>query len=739
MSNNDFSIANEGLLGTVVGIGIIAAIVKAYFSAKKIQKNSKEVADKLKNINIKLPNIDQLFTKYENESISHTSKLMSLITSSNDEDIKTILDGESNLLNKNELYEIKMFSGCVSKGLVGAYIAFKEGKNQTSGTYWRINPINKQIYTDCGSIGALYYNEVEQEVWESAFAEMDKIIDSFNKSNNSFNFDHEHSNEMVELECYINTGLTMNDVAQIINKIEQEASKVKNGSESFLTELSSTYFENTNVQFRPDTDLGHINNALVSNLSLTMPSGLDEEEQTQVMVDHIDKYLQSEEGANYFEHIQKYSEMFSEKINDAFSTLKNKVTPEVQSLTEKIEEKRNEIVNRVTHMVDIDGAFTEKEPQFTILNLEKFRTEESINNAQYLVDKYFTNKINKVSVSTLKYIADKLNTLEDIKFSNEEMDEYTSVISETLNNDPSSDSAELKASIYQAILPVFNQYEFNKLKRLIINDGIKSGKLDENAISNAYAFSKLMPIFNNLDRIVDIDNEKVLNTFKNNIEVINDLYRLSTVLLVLANEKYENCTIIGRTMLNQSGVTKVESNGGTLQDIDKFIRLNYNDNKDDVIYSEVAHMEIPGTGISADTIIKNLEITRSKYSTLENKIKNQHKSIVNTASKQAYEEVLKSYISDIEINHSELISNTTPRQFTINGFKLISHLAYNLVRFDTNNLTDSVYEFYLKTWYPTSLVNNIYHKLGTELINTINDSGTIDEDTTKEVGYQVLR
>jgi hypothetical protein len=149
-----------------------------------------------------------------------------------------------------------------------------------------------------------------------------------------------------------------------------------------------------------------------------------------------------------------------------------------------------------------------------------------------------------------------------------------------------------------------------------------------------------------------------------------------------------------------------------------------NDNKEDVIYSEVSHMEIPNVGITADTIIKNLEITRSKYSVLENKIKNQHKSIVNTASKQAYEEVLKSYVSDIEINHSELISNVTPRQFTINGFKLISNLAYNLVRFDTNNLTDSVYEFYLKTWYPTSLVNNIYHKLGTELINTINDSSS---------------
>lgn len=511
-------------------------------------------------------------------------------------------------------------------------------------------------------------------------------------------------------------------------------------NESFLAELGSTYFENTNVQFRANTDLGHINDALISNLSVNMPSGLDEDEQTQVMVESIDTFLQSEEGMVHFENIKNYSEQFSSIINSSFDTLKNEVTPFVQELTNKIEEKKNELIEKTTHMVELNGSLINKDHNFTIVDLEKFRSEAFIANAKELVAKYYNNKISSVTVTTLKYLSDAISSVDNIKLEKEELDGYANTIAETINNDPSVEvSDQLKAAIISTITPVFNTYEFNSLKSLIINDDLRAGKINESAIRNAYSFSKLGAIYNRLEDIVDIDNEKVLTIFKSNVEKAIDLYKLSTVLLILANEKYEECAVIGENMLNQTGVTKVLQNGGTLEDIHQHIRLYYNNDKSDIIYNEVTHMELPVNGIKADSIIRDMDECRAKYSKLEEQIKAQYKSIVNTATKNAYETVLRDYIHKLEKDTTETTINGIPtRQFCVNARMLVDELSYSLVRFDTSNITDSVYDFYLKTWYKDNLVSNIYYRLGAELITSINKSEDINEDTIKYAHFTVM-
>ena len=77
-------------------------------------------------------------------------------------------------------------------------------------------------------------------------------------------------------------------------------------------------------------------------------------------------------------------------------------------------------------------------------------------------------------------------------------------------------------------------------------------------------------------------------------------------------------------------------------------------------------------------------------------------------------------------------------RFGIECRRMIPQLASNIVRFESDNITDAVYEFYLRTWYSDSLVSNIYYKLGAVLIDDINTTSKLSEDTIEFAHFTVM-
>lgn len=508
---------------------------------------------------------------------------------------------------------------------------------------------------------------------------------------------------------------------------EQNIVEVIPAEESFLHELKETNIENINVQFREDTDLGHICQAISSNLSLTLPAGITYEEMTPLMVENIDKYLTSENGSRYLEDIKRYSALFSEKITDAFNILKTQVAPEIDNLANQIELRAADFYKLATTQNNLNGVDTYSEPEFTVVNLNNFRSEEAIVCGNELVSKYMNNKVDTINGTTLRYIVDNFKNFNQLNVSNDDIERWSSFVLEKLNKEDASDT--FKKEITSIISTSFNLYEFNKLKDLIINKDIRSGKFNESAIRNASSFVALSPVFEYLDNAVDLIDDNELAKFKENMNTINDLKKVAIVLLALSSEKFGECVAIGPKMLNLSGLTKFQETGGTKEDISNHIRLYHNTNKDDILYDQVMHNEMPATGISVETLVSNMDYTRDKMSTLNKKAETQLRTVANDCVKKAFDSVLRDYIFDIENNHPEMISGITPHQFGINARKLIPTITYNLVRFEKDNITDAIYEFYLKLWYKDSLVSNIYYRLGAVLIDTINND---EEDTNEE-------
>ena len=157
-----------------------------------------------------------------------------------------------------------------------------------------------------------------------------------------------------------------------------------------------------------------------------------------------------------------------------------------------------------------------------------------------------------------------------------------------------------------------------------------------------------------------------------------------------------------------------------------------------MLYSQVMHSDIPVTGITVDAIMSVVDTTREQLNKLNHTNSTQLQSIANNATKMAFEGVLRDYISDIENNHPEMISDITPHQFGINNRKLIPTITYNLVRFEKDNIVDALYEFYLKVWYKDSLVSNIYYRLGAAIVDNINSNDSIDNETMKQAHFTVM-
>lgn len=528
---------------------------------------------------------------------------------------------------------------------------------------------------------------------------------------------------------------TLEAYITIITEAIEEVDKPKEGNESFLSELYSTQLENTNVQFRTDTDLGHICQAISSAISLSTPYMVGEEELTTTMIQNMDKFLDSDQGSRYLEEIQEYSKLFSEKLNDAFSELRDKVAPEVDELVQRINNRSNEYTERAVSLSEVNGVLTPTEPNFTYVDLNQYKTDETLYYANELVKKYLKGNVTSINMLNLRYIVDHLKNINTVDVSDSCLSDWAKDIAIFLTHDEEP-SEKIVSGVKDAIKLAFNSNYFSNAKSTIFNKELNTGKINENIIKHANGFIKLNSIFKRLDLVADIRNEEDMKAFKENIETLTDFYKINIVLLGLASEKYQDSLIIGDSVINKNKFDEFTAQGGTSQDIANHLRYNYNHNKEDALYSSVGHDTIPSSGILMNTVLENKLFINEKLESLTTKLNLELKSITNSCIKRAYVDVLREYVEDIERHHPEMVVDA--HRFGIECRRMIPQLASNIVRFESDNITDAVYEFYLRTWYSDSLVSNIYYKLGAVLIDDINTTSKLSEDTIEFAHFTVM-
>ena len=104
------------------------------------------------------------------------------------------------------------------------------------------------------------------------------------------------------------------------------------------------------------------------------------------------------------------------------------------------------------------------------------------------------------------------------------------------------------------------------------------------------------------------------------MDIINDLYMLSCVILDLAKDQYKDSLVIDSHMLNKEVFEEFEKTGGMLNDIHTYLRLHHNQNENDILYVSTVHEDVPSVGIKMNTILFNIPSDREQLLSLQEKM-----------------------------------------------------------------------------------------------------------------------
>ena len=518
---------------------------------------------------------------------------------------------------------------------------------------------------------------------------------------------------------------------------------VEGGCESLLQELYSTSFENTNVKFRTDTDLGYICQAVGSAVSLKADSSdMDEESQMSAIVENISQYFSTNEGAMYLDHIKEYSRQLSEIVGQAFRTLKYEVTPEVDQLTKTITGVASEYVARASSYTMSGDTLEPSTPMLTFLDLTKFESADTVDCGRELVGKYLVNHqdITTLTPMMLGSLYRKMPELTQVGVSFETADKMVNTLLEKHNLTRENSQAE-----YISYLGIVNSAlngttDFNAIKGSLFDADFQTGKITEANILSALTYLDLYVKYTELDGIVDFAKEEQMAMFKKNMEILSDYQKVCKVHLALASERFRDCVAIGPTTVITEGYKEFTAQGGKDIDVVNYMRVYHNQNRDDVLYTQTGHTPVPIDGVKVKNLLEKKTYVSEFLASNLGKIKMQMKSISNDATRKAFRDTLHKAIADYSSNQYAQHEQPDMTRWRYDALKVVDEISNRLIRFEHENVEDAVYEYVLKTRYADSLVSRIWYKLGAEIMNTVNltEDRTLDENAVNFAHFTVM-
>ena len=489
-------------------------------------------------------------------------------------------------------------------------------------------------------------------------------------------------------------------------------------------DLIGSDFTNLNISYKDNTDLGIIADNILNNVFTNKEASLESLEDNESLAS-IESYFNTPKGKEDLSFIKDFGMKLADTYQYHLSILKDEVAPEIDRLTEVINNTTKMYMDDMLGFENLDKDPTPVVREFTYVDFSNLPDQLNYPEYRYYISrKYIENNKNfKIDKYNISYIFDKLIKYSDITIDNEIKENAINLIRD-----------EYKEEAREAVNNIFSSKAISKIKSSLFFNGLHERKLNGKTISNAFEFINKYPTYKELDYLLDI-NENNTKAFRSNMDTINDLYMLSCVILDLAKDQYKDSLVIDSHMLNKEVFEEFEKTGGMLNDIHTYLRLHHNQNENDILYVSTVHEDVPSVGIKMNTILFNIPSDREHLTSLQDKIKNRVEEVKNEATKLAFENTLKDYILDIEKNHSELIINKNPKHFYTQAMSLINSATRELTTNKYSNIYDSVYNFYLTLKYPNTLVSTIHEKLGSLLIQK---NSTEENPNNNEIMFEVM-
>lgn len=506
-----------------------------------------------------------------------------------------------------------------------------------------------------------------------------------------------------------------------------------------IQDIATVTFENSDTKFCENTSLGALARKIQTAVALKIPADTKKEDVNTIFMNSLDQYLSSDEGSSDLGHLQDFALKLCGSFNESFTTLKTRVKDEVDSLSQAIFKRADELVASATGYHQLNGELTPAEHTFEVI---EFNIHDDIDQlAVEFADKYQIAST-EITPVTLKYFINKIRATADANLSEDIVNYLVEFVYGKRFADSNFDTqtrAQLNNHIRDLIYSVSNPKDFERLKGELFGKNIMKGFIGYQDLQSCLRFLDITPL---LDDLSDADatlSEASISALNENLKAIDELKKCVAIVFALAHEKYQGILVIGPDLINKQELENFKELGGSLKNISDYIRLRHNDNPNDVLRPTVSQTAFPINGISTEEIFSNIGNIQSDLMKAESQIKTQLSNIKHDSAKRAFTEVLSTYLHDIDRDSPEMI----PQEYGKNDFlyqtsKMVKHHAENLIRTETSNIEDAVYSFYLRLWYDNSLVSTIYYKLGAEAITYLETGGAMNDDVASYLNVVVM-
>lgn len=506
-----------------------------------------------------------------------------------------------------------------------------------------------------------------------------------------------------------------------------------------IQDIATVTFENNDTRFCENTTLGTLARKIQTAIALKIPADTKQEDINTIFINNLDQYLSSDEGSSDLGYLQDFALKLCGSFNESFTTLKTRVKDEVDSLSQNIFKRADELVVSATGYHQLNGELTPEEPDFKII---KFNICDDIDHlAVELADKYEIAS-NEITPTTLKYFVNKIHAKSNANLSEDSISYIVEFVYEKWFSNSNFDTktrAQVNNHIRDLIYSISNPNYFERLKAELFGKNIMKGFIGYEDLENCLKFLDISSLLNDLSDAAVTLSEASITALNENLKAIDELKKCVAIVFALADEKYQGVLVIGPNLINKQELENFKELGGSLKDINNYLRLKHNSNTNDVLRPIVSSAAFPINGISTEEIFSSIGNIQSELIKAESQIKTQLSNIKYDSTKRAFTEVLSAYIQDINKDSPEMI----PQGYGKNDFvyrttKMIKHHAENLIRTETSNIEDAVYSFYLKLWYENSLVSTIYYKLGAEAIAHLETDGDMNDDVASYLNVVVM-
>lgn len=486
-----------------------------------------------------------------------------------------------------------------------------------------------------------------------------------------------------------------------------------------LSDLPDLFFKST------VTEISTAVNALGDAIEIRLPQSnmtdkaMETEVANQVFAAY-DKLKENPELGQYFSPLSKLANDLGVTIVNVFGILRTGVKPEVDALRESVLGRTTEILEQENYDVLVSPNAT-LSTDFFIVNWDELVNKQGgISVVTDAMREYLKGYSTMASINDLRIlISSQILTIRPFSINTDTAGDILDRVKNRLNDDVQ------KASVDTIFDLITDKYSFDKLVTNILGRAVASNEYGQILNSAIALLSDLYPVYE-VFRTTPLDvTDEVLCDIQDNLTVLGKFFMSVAYLLLVMRQHFSTALVVSDRMLNNDNLQTFGTDGGTMEDVAKYMRVFY----------ETKNIPVPFNGIPGSEIIEMRERATEAYNQLTQTHLMQASTIRHSIMTRAIRDILSDYIRSADVSR-------LPAQMSIEDFyrvkqHLVQDASNRLDISEDHHLDNILYDFVLSLWYEGTMVKTAHSLFGTEIVRQMEATTELDNETLALVDARV--